>query len=230
MWICRRCGVDVETGFEICWSCGALPDGTKPAQGSSDAAGIMEESTYDAMQARRVQENLITVATFWNAAEAHVLCSRLEAEGVHAVVTDELATSTLWGLANTAGGVKLEVPEPDEERARKILAACEEEHENRRHGLVRPGESDEDDAESADEALHSPEHLALNAYRAAIFGFITLPFILHVYSAYILIRLMLMPGDLSPLGERRCWIALLVDLAVFGFVSLSIYTLFFHRW
>jgi Putative prokaryotic signal transducing protein len=246
MWKCSQCGADVETGFEICWGCGTAPDGSPPVAEGSESSSVMEASTYEAIREKRLQEELVTVGAFLNSAEAHLLASRLEAEGVDAVVADEDAASMTWGI-NNSGCARLLVPEAQRQKAQAILEACKEEQENRHSGLAPRAASDEDtDAETVEERLSSSEHLAKVAYRSAIFGVAVSPvsvllplplivrFILALvfqcYSVYLLFRLMIMPGELSPAGERRCWIALLIDLAVFGFVGLMIYLILFRRW
>jgi hypothetical protein len=122
MWVCPKCAAKVDEGFEICWSCGTSPDGIEDPGFDPEFNGVLGEEDYQAAQAARVLDNPVTIGVFWSAPEAHVLRSRLESEGIHAYVTDELATSMTWGLLNDAGGIKLQVAEKDVERSRKILA------------------------------------------------------------------------------------------------------------
>ena len=70
-----------------------------------------------------VQE-LVTVATFTTAMEAHLYKNMLEIEGVATFVTDELTGDFLSG-AYIQGYVKLQVARQDAKRARKILDAHE---------------------------------------------------------------------------------------------------------
>src|SRR5437588_9420280 len=116
MWTCPKCKIDVEPQFELCWACGTSRDGEQTSSFNPEAEGIMGADEYAAETEAKRREDFVTLATFWNAPEAHVVRSRLEAEGIPAVVTDELATTTTWGLLNDAGGVKVEVPEEHLER------------------------------------------------------------------------------------------------------------------
>jgi hypothetical protein len=67
-------------------------------------------------------ERLITVATFSQPTEAHILKGRLEAEGIPCFLGDEhiIAAQPLYSVA--VGGVKLRVTEGDEEEARAMIA------------------------------------------------------------------------------------------------------------
>lgn len=67
-------------------------------------------------------ERLITVATFSQPTEAHILKGRLEAEGIPCFLGDEhiIAAQPLYSLA--VGGVKLQVTEGDEQEAREMIA------------------------------------------------------------------------------------------------------------
>ena len=64
----------------------------------------------------------VTIGTFWNASEAHLARLRVEAEGIDSVLLDEFLVATDWLYANAAGGIKLQVPQADEVRARDLLA------------------------------------------------------------------------------------------------------------
>jgi hypothetical protein len=120
MWICSKCGENVEDDFEVCWSCGAARDGTPNPEFVPEQEGVVGDQAYQVLQSAQREENLITVATFGNAPEAHMVRSRLEAEGIHAFVMDDLAATT-WGLVNSMDGVQLQVPEKDAARARDVL-------------------------------------------------------------------------------------------------------------
>lgn len=112
MWTCPKCKAGVDEGFEVCWACGTSPDGVEDPS-------FFNEGGDDQVP---LPEDLATVATFWNAPEAHMACAALEAEGIESWVMDELTSSTAWGLLNSAGGVKLQVKPADVDRARVVLA------------------------------------------------------------------------------------------------------------
>ena len=65
---------------------------------------------------------LVTVATFGQSWEAHLACGKLEAAGIPAVLADENIVGTGGGLyTNMTGGIKLQVPAVDVERAVALL-------------------------------------------------------------------------------------------------------------
>jgi hypothetical protein len=63
----------------------------------------------------------IVVAAYGNILEAHLAQSRLENEGIEAIVDDEFTVNAHNLLDVAVGGVKILVPEPDAERAAAIL-------------------------------------------------------------------------------------------------------------
>jgi Putative prokaryotic signal transducing protein len=68
---------------------------------------------------------LVTVFTAFNAVEAHVMRSRLEASHFHAVVTHELSALSIDGYSMAAGGIRVQVPEEEAADARELLDAGE---------------------------------------------------------------------------------------------------------
>ena len=71
-----------------------------------------------------MRDDLVTIAKFHNASEAHLFHDRLEAEGVWCHVFDpHPAAGTLFSEA--AGGVLVQVQPPDADRAREIVADFE---------------------------------------------------------------------------------------------------------
>jgi len=65
---------------------------------------------------------MITVATFDNQADAHIAKGRLEAEGLSPTLGDNHLVQTDWLYSAALGGIKLQVPEAEAERARSLLA------------------------------------------------------------------------------------------------------------
>lgn len=63
-----------------------------------------------------------TVYRALNPADAHLVRSRLEAAGFHAVVTNELSALSMDGYALAAGGILVQVPDAETEEAREFLA------------------------------------------------------------------------------------------------------------
>jgi hypothetical protein len=68
-----------------------------------------------------MSKNWITVASFSQPFEAHLAKTRLEADGITCVVSDEYLVRVDWLLSNAIGGVKLMVPVWEAERAKDIL-------------------------------------------------------------------------------------------------------------
>jgi hypothetical protein len=68
---------------------------------------------------------LVTVLTTFNAAEADVAYSRLDASGFHPVNTNQTAALSIEGYAQAAGSILIfvQVPEDEAEDARELLAA-----------------------------------------------------------------------------------------------------------
>jgi hypothetical protein len=65
--------------------------------------------------------NSVTIYKALNPADAHLVRSRLEAAGFHAVVTDEIASLTMEGYALAAGGIRVQLPESEYADAREFL-------------------------------------------------------------------------------------------------------------
>ena len=77
--------------------------------------GTVAGNEHDAMK-------LVTIATFAQAWEAHLAAGKLESEGIAAVIADENMVGTGGGLyTNMVGGIKLQVPRVDRERALAAL-------------------------------------------------------------------------------------------------------------
>ena len=68
---------------------------------------------------------LLTVFTAFNPAEAQLIRSRLEAAELHPFVKSELSALSMDGYALAVGGIEVQVPEPEVEEARALIAAVE---------------------------------------------------------------------------------------------------------
>lgn len=67
------------------------------------------------------QGDLVTVASYPDAIQAHLARGRLEAEGIGAIVADEHYVSANWMMSNAIGGVKVQVSERMAGRAMEVL-------------------------------------------------------------------------------------------------------------
>ena len=122
MWTCPNCREEGEEHFEVCWNCGASRKGDADSSFDPEFDGVMGAEQFQAEAEARLNDRVVTVATFWNPVEAHVLVTRLEGAGIHAFLADEQTVTMDWLLANAIGGVKVQVAERDLERARQVLA------------------------------------------------------------------------------------------------------------
>lgn len=123
MWNCVRCGEKVDDGFEVCWSCGTSVDGVEDPYFDSEADTRIKAADPQPLDPSMPGQKLVTVGTFDKAAEAHAVRCRLEAEGLAAFLSDEFIVSMDWFLSNAVGGIKVQVPENEVERALEILEA-----------------------------------------------------------------------------------------------------------
>ena len=65
---------------------------------------------------------MITIATFDNQADAHIAKGLLEAEGLSPSLGDSHLVQTDWLYSAALGGIKLQVPNGEAERARQLLS------------------------------------------------------------------------------------------------------------
>jgi hypothetical protein len=130
VWTCAKCRAEGEENFEVCWSCGAPRPGFEDPPFDADVEGVVSAEQYEAEAAARAQGRFVTVATFWNPVEAHVLCGRLQAAGVRAYVADEETVAMDWLLANAVGGIKVQVAEVDAARAQQVLGEAARKRED----------------------------------------------------------------------------------------------------
>jgi hypothetical protein len=68
-----------------------------------------------------MNDDLVTVASFPDVAEAQLAKERLELEGIRAFVIDALTVGVMPYLVGSSGGVRVQVAPGDLERAREIL-------------------------------------------------------------------------------------------------------------
>jgi len=68
-----------------------------------------------------VSDQLVTVARFDNAANAHLYRQRLEIEGIQCFIQDEAVSKLVYPNLALVGGVKLQVCESDVPRLRQLI-------------------------------------------------------------------------------------------------------------
>lgn len=100
---------------------GETENGRNGEEGAA-AEGERPVLNYARPGTERAGMKLVTVATFGQAWEAHLACGKLEAEGIPAVIADENMVGIGGGIyTNMVGGVKLQVPQQDVQRALAAL-------------------------------------------------------------------------------------------------------------
>ncbi|MFZ5637755.1 MAG: DUF2007 domain-containing protein [Pseudomonadota bacterium] len=65
---------------------------------------------------------LLTVASYSDPIEAHIVCGRLNAEGIEAFVADDQTNLANWEWRQAIGGTRVRVAEDQYERARALIA------------------------------------------------------------------------------------------------------------
>ena len=110
---------------------------------------------------------MITVATFDNQADAHIAKGRLEAEGLSPVLGDNHLVQTDWLYSAALGGIKLQVPEAEAERARVLLT---QDRSHELEGLDDWVEAPPDGADTAPPAYPVAYRWAVLAHAAALAG------------------------------------------------------------
>jgi hypothetical protein len=66
---------------------------------------------------------MVTVLNTFNPAEAQLIRSLLEAEGLQPEIKNELSALSMDGYAMAIGGVEVQVPADEAEEARALIAA-----------------------------------------------------------------------------------------------------------
>jgi len=93
------------------------PDAADPTARSESAA-----LNYARPGTERPSMSLVTIATFGHSWEAHLAAGKLEAAGIPAVLVDENINAVGGGIyTSMVGGIKLQVPQIDVERALEAL-------------------------------------------------------------------------------------------------------------
>jgi hypothetical protein len=83
-----------------------------------------------------------------------------------------------------------------------------------------------DDEEREERSLTwTPDDIATRAFRAALFGYITCPGVLHLYALWLILRLPFTEGELSPAGTRKAYAGLALGLLPFLVATVVLCTL-----
>lgn len=154
-----------------------------------------------------MQKTLVTVLSFNDAVQARLAKERLASVGIPAHLDGDTAAAASQEPGSAPAAIKLEVSEEDLERARELLS--------------RPAEvlSDEDEEEQEIDP-DSAEALATRAWRAAFYGMAILPFLMQLYSFWLVLKLLSRNEDVSPAGMRKVYGALAIDGVVLLMLAL----------
>ncbi len=140
MWTCPKCRQTLEDNFEVCWACGTSMDGVENPRFFDEPSKPAVSSIPPTNEA---PEHLVTVATCSLAVEAHAIRVCLESEGIPVFLFDEFLVSMDWLLSNAIGGVKVQIPDHDLERAQAILAKVEKQQAQRDRSSEEPSEGEQ---------------------------------------------------------------------------------------
>jgi len=156
------------------------------------------------------------IASFTSVGEADVARGLLESAGIPCQLGDEATIGIAWHLSNALGGVKLLVDSTQADEAKRLLAEglsplSDDELAAEAGATSEPSSPVE--ARAAEEA-EPADALAQRAFRTAIIGFVLFPFVVHLYSIYLLIRLDRVRGTLSSRGRRHATWALVLNCVV----------------
>jgi len=100
-------------------------------------------------------EQFEVVQTFDNYLQAHILKSKLEAEGISCILQDEQTVTMYWFWSNAIGGIKLKVPVSELSRAKILIERMESEAVT---AAKQPGFFEEED----DEQLASDNRICIH--------------------------------------------------------------------
>ncbi len=130
---------------------------------------------------------------------ANLVRARLESEGFEVLVPDENMGSMAWHLGNAIGGVRVQVPAADLERAVALLDQEELEVEDEDELAEDPNESPMPSTDEASEQ-ESGDAIAHRALKAAVVSTFLIFVVPYVFSLVLQAR---SEGDLSDTGRRN---------------------------
>jgi hypothetical protein len=171
----------------------------------------------------RDDEKLVTVASFTKLPEAEAVRLMLESRGITCFLSNAEIVAMDWLISNAVGGIKVQVPEAQVERAVKVLNKRIQRRNNiddyglDRQSMAQPGEvtaakTSEDSVRVGNSQI--ADKTVDRAWRAAWIGCITLPFLLHFYSLWLLLELPFCADSVSAPKRRLIFFTILLDVIV----------------
>lgn len=162
-----------------------------------------------------------TIATFWNPNEAQLAKALIEADGVQVVLMGYEAISSDWLLSNAIGGVQLQVPQDQVEKAIAILE--DSGPFGRRSLIADSGDSvdhidsgDHKDGEEVDASdddsrkLTGKEECIERMSKTSILSWIFFP--LSLYALWLFLGVLTQPDPVGKKYARKVWMAVLIVL------------------
>ena len=162
-----------------------------------------------------MSRQLMTIATFATAEEAHLARNVLRNEGVVAYLDAENVAGALGLPGSLMCEVKLQVAEGDAQRATEVLA----QEASLPPDNALPATEDSDKEEGCEEEVAPDDPMAWRAFLTAMVGVPLVPPLLHLYSAWLLARIVYRGFRLSRAGREHFWLSALLDSVVFLFVG-----------
>lgn len=174
------------------------------------------------------EPDFVLLDSFPTPHQAHLAANALRAVNIPVKIVDESTVSVLPHLELALGGVKLYVPESDVDDAERILrgdADLADQPYREPAGDELVEELDEPIESLEAQASHALDEDVSRAFRASIVGLILCPFLLHLYSASLLVQLPAQGAGLSPRARRRARIAWGINavVIVLGLIGLIRY-------
>lgn len=118
---------------------------------------------------------LVTIATFQETATAGLAQSQLQSAGINAYLADAEILNTDWLLNNALGGIKLQVANDDEQRARELLAIDTDPAAQAAQEQDLITLAGDDSFEDPDLPPNAREQLAERIYRGAVASLLAWP-------------------------------------------------------
>lgn len=175
----------------------------------------------------------MTIATFDQAAQAHLAENALKEAGIPAAISDENLVAMDWLLSSAVGGVKVQVWEEDVEKAVSVLEARFGEQGEGFGAKVSPEEltaqaeaavpeegeesaptsstTHSETEESAPVEPESRDEYARRLVLSALFGLIIPPVL--AYAVYLFLNAAFGEGTLSPRGKFNLYLGGLMTLS-----------------
>ena len=175
---------------------------------------------------------IVTIANFRDAITANLAKQTLEAEGIPALLADEITVNSAWHLTVGLRWIKLQVPEPEAEFSISILVNtgfldrlvpdCSTDRTPNNTFASEDEEAFPDTQMSAEGdrvvRLSRADRTANRMFQVAVLGLIFFP--LQFYVLWLSIRLLVSGRRVSPSQYWKLFISTIVSLATVAFLVI----------